>query len=645
MPLIPIYKWTKGLSNKDFFVFDLFIILLTPFISLFVRYDGLLDISYFLQPLITITFVFFIIKMVVFYYLGLYKRLWNAASIDDLIKLIFIGLVVAFLEIAVFIILRKFEFLKIYKLPFSIPFIESLFSMIFVSVIRLSPRLFERAYQRINEKENYDRVLVVGAGSAGINVIQEMQRNAKLKMLPTGFIDDDIQKKNLKVIGVPILGTRKDIPAIVTNFHIQKIVIAIPSVAGKSLKEILYICKGTSAEVLTIPSLFDIIDGRIGFEKLRKVQIDDLLRREPIKTDIKAIFDSIKNRVVLVTGAGGSIGSEICRQVIRANPSKLILLGHGENSIFEVEEELKYFKTYNEISEVHSVICDIRFKDRLDSIFSQYHPDIIFHAAAHKHVPLMEMNPQEAITNNVFGTQNLVEMSIKYNVSRFIMISTDKAVNPTNIMGATKRICEMIVLDAAKKYNASFSVVRFGNVLGSRGSVTHTFNNQIKLGGPVTVTHPQILRFFMTIPESVQLVLQAFILGKGGEIFLFDMGEPHLISELAKDMIKLSGLELDKDIKIIYTGLRPGEKLFEEMFIAGESYDNTQHEKIFIARNASKMVINDFNNLLPQLYKASLCNDRKQILDAIKSIVEEYKENGYIDQLELKKLDSVKGLS
>nr|HPN37619.1 nucleoside-diphosphate sugar epimerase/dehydratase [Melioribacteraceae bacterium] len=365
----------------------------------------------------------------------------------------------------------------------------------------------------------------------------------------------------------------------------------------------------------------------------RKIQIEDLLRREPIKTDVQTIVNSIKNKVVLITGAGGSIGSEICRQVIRANPSNLILLGHGENSIFEIEEELKYLKSYNEITQINSVICDIRSLDRLEKVFEQYKPDIIFHAAAHKHVPLMELNPQEAITNNVFGTLNCINLAVKYNTGRFIMISTDKAVNPTNIMGATKRICEMIVLDAARRYNKAFSVVRFGNVLGSRGSVVNTFSKQIQRGGPITVTHPKIIRYFMTIPEAVQLVLQAFILGKGSEVFVFDMGEPHLIDDLAKDMIKLSGLVVGKDIEIKYTGLRPGEKLFEELFNEGEVYNNTQHKKIFIAQNASSIVLEDLKEKLLVLEKVINADNRQEISDVVKLIVKEYDENGYINQL------------
>lgn len=642
MPLLPIYKWTKGLKNRDFFFIDLIIVLLSPVLSLLIRFDGTVKFDKYQTPLLVIIIVFSVTKLVIFYLLGLYRRLWHSASIDDLAKLIFIGFNAIIIQTFVFGLLKNFPIFDTHILPSSLPLIDGLITIILVSSTRFSIRFFERANQMINDKDHFSRVLVVGAGHAGISLVQEMQRSLKLKMLPVGFVDDDNDKLNMKVRSLPILGNRNSIPEVVYNFNIQKIVIAIPSAKGKEIKQILKICEKTSAEVLTIPGLFDIIDGRVSIEKFRKIQIEDLLRREPIKTDTMAITNSIKNKTVLITGAGGSIGSEICRQVIRANPAKLILLGHGENSIFEIQKELKYFKTYNEITEVYSVICDIRSKDRLDNIFKEYLPDIVFHAAAHKHVPLMELNPQEAITNNVHGTQNCIDMAIKYNIKRFIMISTDKAVNPTNIMGASKRICEMIVLDAAKRYNKSFSVVRFGNVLGSRGSVVHTFSKQIQRGGPVTVTHPEILRFFMTIPEAVQLVLQAFILGKGGEIFVFDMGEPHSVAELAKDMIKLSGLEVGKDIEIKYSGLRPGEKLFEELFISGESYDNTLHEKIFIARNASKMIVEELQVLLPELYKAASYKNKKPIIEAIKNIVEEYDENGHINQLTINKLNAIK---
>ncbi len=633
MALRPIYKLTKGLKNRDFFILDFLILLLTPWLSLFIRYDGRINLPGYEYPLIITTALFLVTKLSIFYYLGLYKRLWHAASIDDLAKLIFIGFNSIILQIIVFWIFRHIEPLKVYMIPRSIPFIDGLLSIILVSALRFSIRFFERAYQIVNEDHNFKRIIIVGAGHAGLAVLQEIQHNSKLEMHPIGFIDDDKNKLKLKVRGIPVLGNRNDIPEIVSYHQIEQIVIAIPSVSGKAIKDILEICNNTGAEILTIPSLLDIIDGRISIKKMRKIQIEDLLRREPIQTDIQTIFNSIKSKVVLITGAGGSIGSEICRQVIRANPSNLILLGHGENSIFEIEEELKYLKTYNEITQIHSVICDIRSLDRLEKVFSEFNPDIVFHAAAHKHVPLMELNPQEAITNNVFGTLNCINMSVKYNTERFIMISTDKAVNPTNIMGATKRICEMIVLDAAKRYNKSFSVVRFGNVLGSRGSVVNTFSKQIQRGGPITVTHPKIIRYFMTIPEAVQLVLQAFILGKGGEIFVFDMGEPHLIDDLAKDMIKLSGLVPGKDIEIKYSGLRPGEKLFEELFNKGEVYNNTQHKKIYIAQNASSIVVEDLNEKLTQLSKVTNINDKKDITNLIKIIVKEYDESGYLNQL------------
>jgi FlaA1/EpsC-like NDP-sugar epimerase len=377
----------------------------------------------------------------------------------------------------------------------------------------------------------------------------------------------------------------------------------MPTASGKTIRELLAICEEAEVPAKTMPGLYELLGGQVSVNQLRNVDIEDLLRREPVYTDIAAVQDLLAGRCVLVTGGGGSIGSELCRQILRCRPAKLIIVGHGENSVFEIQQELQ--RAAGQVGKETSrqgdkgdgrqgdtgegrqvivpVIADVRFAERLHSIFQQHQPQVVFHAAAHKHVPLMEENPSEAITNNVLGTRNLLEAALASGVERFVLISTDKAVNPTSIMGASKRLAELLVLDAARRSGRAYGAVRFGNVLGSRGSVVLTFKQQIAAGGPITVTHPEITRFFMTIPEAVQLVLQAAVLGHGGETFVLDMGEPVRIVDLARDLIDLSGLEEGRDIDIVYTGLRPGEKLYEELFVIGEQNQRTTHVKIFIA--------------------------------------------------------------
>ena len=387
-----------------------------------------------------------------------------------------------------------------------------------------------------------------------------------------------------------------------------------------------------SLQTSTLPGIHEILNGRISLGKVRDVQIEDLLRREPIRMDTDKISELIRGQRVMVTGAGGSIGSELCRQLLQLNPAEILLLGHGENSVFTIQQELekrlkslKIENGWSTLPKISAYIADIRFLPRLEHAFDQFRPHIIFHAAAHKHVPMMEFNVPEAVTNNVQGTNNLVTLALKYQVGRFVMISTDKAVNPTNIMGASKRVAEMLVLQAARHSGLPYEVVRFGNVLGSRGSVVPTFKRQIEEGGPVTVTHPEICRYFMTIPEAVQLVLQAATMGKGGEVFMLDMGKPVKIVDLAKELIRLSGYELGKTMQITFTGLRPGEKLFEELFISGEQYDKTQHEKLFIVTNASGFIPENLSAIVTSLYRAALDNNSAEIIGLLEQIVPGFK--------------------
>jgi len=595
-----------------------------PLFALAVRLDLDLQFGKYFPTLLYATLLFILIKIFILYIFGFYKRLWQAASIDDLLKLLVIGTNALMLQFAAFLILRKIDVFDFSVLPLSIPLIDGVFSLAHLALSRLSIRMFKRAGEKLSQNMGGERVLIVGAGQAGIMIANEIEQSEHLNQLIVGFVDDDIEKIGMRIRGNTVLGSREDIPSIIENYNVQKVIIAMPSASGKIVREIINICSAFDVEILTAPGLYEIIDGKIDYDRLRKVQIEDLLRRDPIKTDLAGLKNIIYGKTVLITGGGGSIGSEVCRQIIRNNPRQLLILGHGENSVFEITNELiTNFPKYS----IYPIIADVSDRQRLRNIFDRYQIDFVFHAAAHKHVPLMEAHPYEAIKNNVLGTKNLVETAVEFNVEKLIMISTDKAVNPTNVMGASKRTAEMIVINAAKKYNKRFSVVRFGNVLGSRGSVIRTFKKQIENGGPLTVTHPEITRFFMTIPEAVQLVLQAFMLGNCGEVFVLDMGKPVKIIDLAEDIIRLSGLKLHEDIDIVFSGLRPGEKLYEELFIQGETYIKTVNEKIFISENVSRFITPGFEEKLDSLLNL-IQGDRKNnsvYRDLLKSIVPEFK--------------------
>lgn len=426
-------------------------------------------------------------------------------------------------------------------------------------------------------------VLVVGAGDAGAMLIREAQQQPALGLHIVGLIDDDKTKLNLQIGGVSVLGGREQIPGIVRRWRVEQIIIAMPSVDPDIVREIMDICADTGVRLKTLPPLEEMISGRVRVQDVRDVRIEDLLRRDPVATDLSAISGYLHGRSVLVTGAGGSIGSELCRQVAGFAPKCLILLEHSENSMFDIEGELRH--DYPDVT-VETIVADVRDRAKMDRILGRYRPDVVYHAAAHKHVPLMEANPDEAVANNVLGTRNVAEAASRHGAERFVMVSTDKAVNPGNVMGATKRMAELVVQamqavgDKGEGPATRFVSVRFGNVLASRGSVIPIFQKQIERGGPVTVTHPDMTRYFMTIPEAVQLILQAAAIGQGGEVFVLDMGEPVRIVDLAYDLVRLSGLEPGRDIEIVFTGVRPGEKLFEELVNDGETVVDTTHEKI-----------------------------------------------------------------
>jgi FlaA1/EpsC-like NDP-sugar epimerase len=463
------------------------------------------------------------------------------------------------------------------------------------------------------------KVLIVGAGDAAALLIREIKKHKELNYNIIGLVDDDKLKIGKNINGFKVLGQTKNIVSICREKEIEEIILALPSASLETQKKILSICKQTKCKLKTVPGIYEILDDKVNISKIRDVNIEDLLGREPIKLDIEGISKYIKNKIVLVTGGGGSIGSELCRQISRFKPKELIILDIYENNAYDLQMELKHL--YPQLN-MRVVIASIREFDRINEVFEQYKPNVVFHAAAHKHVPLMEDNPKEVIKNNILGTYNVAKSSDSHNVEKFVLISTDKAVNPTNIMGASKRFCEIIIQSLDKKSKTEYVAVRFGNVLGSNGSVIPLFKKQIAHGGPVTVTDPEITRFFMTIPEAAQLVIQAASMAKGGEIFVLDMGEPVKIADLAKDLIILSGFQPEVDIKIEYTGLRPGEKLYEELLMDEVALTSTNYKKIFVEKPMEYDI--DFLESSIKEFKDVIQKSEKDIFDLMEEKVSTY---------------------
>lgn len=507
--------------------------------------------------------------------------------------------------------------------PLNVSVIGVIITMCFVLGIRILYRVYRRVLLYIPYKYSSDqkRVLIVGAGSAGSMIINEMLSRRELKHNPVALIDDDKYKKGKRISGVKVVGNRNNIPRIVEEKEIDLILIAIPTLDNKNKKEIIDICKTTGCKMKIIPGMYEIITGKARVSNFKDVELEDLLGRETVVLDNKGISNYITDKVIIVTGGGGSIGSELCRQIAQFNPKQLIIFDIYENNAYDIQNELKY--KYPNLDLI-TLIGSIRDENRLDEVFKKYKIDVVFHAAAHKHVPLMEDSPKEAIKNNVFGTYSLALIADKYKVKKFVLISTDKAVNPTNIMGATKRLCEMIIQAFNKSSDTEYVAVRFGNVLGSNGSVIPLFKRQIRAGGPLTVTHKDITRYFMLIPEAAQLVLQAAAFANGGEIFVLDMGKPVRIYDLACDLIRLSGYEPNKDIKIEITGLRPGEKLYEELLMDEEGLKKTTHNKIYIGKPTFES-IESLEKKLEQL--KILLNESKtdKIRNKMEEIVPTYK--------------------
>jgi FlaA1/EpsC-like NDP-sugar epimerase len=611
----------RSLRNRYVLLIDVVLVGLAPFIAYALRFEG-----WTWEPAHRTTAIVFALSalplsLAVFYAFGLYRRLWRYASIAEL-ELIFAGGATAgaINTLLGASLLPQFGFTP-QRVPLSVLFMTSLLTFMIIGVPRLLMRISGWRSVRRRAK-SARRVLVAGAGGAGEAVVRELRANPELEMEPVGFVDDDVSKHGMRLSSLPILGSLNMLPRFARELNVTDILIAMPRAPGHVVREVVRAAFDAGVRTQIVPGLYEILSERVSVTAIREVQIEDLLRRDVIQTDLSRVQRLAGRRTVLVTGAGGSIGSELCRQLSALHPARLLVMGHGENPIFDITEELSRMGVE---CQVVPIIADVRDVRRVDAIFAEHRPFAVFHAAAHKHVPLMEGNVIEAVTNNVLGTKNLVESAGRHGTEHFVLISTDKAVRPTNVMGATKRVAEFVVHNAALRYNRNFVSVRFGNVLGSQGSVVPTFTRQIKAGGPITVTHPEMRRYFMTIPEAVQLVLQAGALGSGGELFMLDMGEPIRIFDLARDMIRLSGLQEGTDITIEFTGIRPGEKLYEEMFFSHEVAEPTDHPKILRARNGIEAYCGD-EQIAQLVEMAATGADERSLRTTLRRLVPDFVE-------------------
>lgn len=567
----------KLFIRKVFFLTaDVVLVNIAIYIALLLRFDGVIPekfINIYTSTLIYMT----IIKIISYYLFGLYRSLWKYASIDELIQIFY-----ATATEAIFCYLLG-ELIQS-RLPRTVYAMAWLITLLLVGGIRLSYRVLRRMRNKYAHDtiEGIDdkRVMIIGGGQACSTIIKQMNENRNMHLNPILIVDDDESKQNSSIHGVRVRGKVKDIISLAEKYNIDEIIIALPSSSKSEIADIIKVCKATKCRLKKLPGVHELLNEDISIKQIREVRIEDLLDREEVQLNVDEISGYVNNEIILVTGGGGSIGSELCRQIARFNPKELLIFDINENNAYHIFNELK--SQYNNILSIRVIIGSIRDKVRLDYIFKNYRPSVVFHAAAHKHVPIMEENPTEAVKNNIIGTLNTVQCADQYGVKRFVLISSDKAVNPTNVMGATKRLAELLIKAVNKQSNTVFAAVRFGNVLGSNGSVIPLFQEQIARGGPVTVTHREITRYFMTIPEAAQLVIQAGSMAKSGEIFLLNMGESVKIVDLAKYLIELSGLIPDVDIKIEYIGLRPGEKLKEELYLEEEKVTVTSHNNILI---------------------------------------------------------------
>ena len=606
-------KPSQPIRNRFLLAGDLLLIVTSVLASFALRLDLGPTFVYFMPQAWLMIGLALLVKPTVYYFFGLYRRYWAYASVREL-RLIAVATVAAEVVVALMLMLAILTSLLPATFPRSVIFIDWLFSLFSVGGLRLTVRLIAEAgqvSQKSDGRGGMRRVVIVGAGDAGVLVVREMQRNPQLHMVPAAFVDDDPEKLRKDIHGVRVVGTLRDLSTVIDRARAREVVIAIPSAPGEVVRIVTQICRRKGIPFRTMPGFYELIGGKVNVSRLRDVDISDLLRRQPARIDDEVVGRTLTGKRVLVTGAGGSIGLELCRQVARWMPAQLILLGHGENSIFEALLELG--ENFPELPML-PVIADVRDEERITQVFERFQPEVVFHAAAHKHVPLMELNVPEAVTNNVLGTRRVVEAALASGTSRLVLISTDKAVQPSSIMGATKAMAELIVRDAAQRGRLPYVSVRFGNVLGSRGSIVPLFKRQIARGGPVTITHPEMKRYFMTIPDAVHLVLQAAGLGSGGEVFVLRMGEQVPIVDLAEDLIRLSGFEPGKEIEIQFTGIRPGEKLEEALWDEGMQYATTTHPDVVRVEDTQPLANEALASTLAEMERLARAGDSPALL-------------------------------
>ncbi|UQZ84344.1 UDP-N-acetyl-alpha-D-glucosamine C6 dehydratase [Paenibacillus konkukensis] len=588
-------------------IIDILIIWMSILTSYYIRFDGQIPPASWHQAFLYLS-VSTVICILSMRFFRLYNRVWQYASVGEMVtifKAVTVGTILSYAVVYIF---------TMHRVPYSILLRNYETMLLFVGGSRFTWRVVR---DRITKPVNHHKkALIIGAGDCGVLIAKEMINTSDAVLYPVAFIDDDANKQNQRIYNLPVVGTRENIAEVAEQMNIDEIIIAIPSLNRQETSKIIDICKQTKAKMKIIPKINSLIDGSVTVKEIRDVEVEDLLGRDPISVDLDGIANYVERKTILVTGAGGSIGSELCRQIAPFHPKQLLLLGHGENSIYLIEMEMR--RSFPDLH-IETIIADIQDRERINEVFAKYRPEVVFHAAAHKHVPLMERNPAEAVKNNVFGTKNVAEAADRYSCERFVLISSDKAVNPTSIMGTTKRIAEMVIQSLDKTSKTKFVAVRFGNVLGSRGSVIPYFKEQIARGGPVTVTHKDMIRYFMTIPEAVQLVIQAGAFAQGGEIFILDMGQPVRIVQLAEDLIRLSGFIPYEEINIEFTGIRPGEKLYEELLTSEEGLTSTKHDRIFVGKPT---IINKSElEMEIKALERVLLEDRSQIEDELKHIV------------------------
>ena len=604
-----------NIRNRFVLLVDLFLIAASIIGSFALRFELGPAFFYYLPTAYWMVGVALLVKPLMYYFFGLYRRVWVYASVQEL-KVIAAAVTSA--SVVTALITISLFTLGIFRgLPRSTFVIDWLLSLILVGGLRFIIRIVAENNSSAGHAGKgtlAKQALIIGAGDAGAMVVRELQKNPQLNLVPAGFLDDNQAKLHQEIHGVRVLGTIEDLSHTLDRHRVHEVIIAIPSAPGKVVRKVADVCRLKSIPFRTMPGIYELLGGKVSISRLREVDITDLLRRQPTQMKDDLAGPVLSGRTALVTGAGGSIGRELCRQIARWGPAELIMLGHGENSIFESLMEIH--ESFPSLP-LKPIIADIRDLERIRHILQREQPEVVFHAAAHKHVPMMELNVDEAVTNNVLGTRNVVDASEEFGVGQLVMISTDKAIRPVNVMGATKRMAEMIVLDAALRTGRPYSVVRFGNVLGSRGSVVPLFKRQIARGGPVTVTHPDMKRYFMTIPEAVYLVLQTAGMGKGGETFVLNMGQQVRILDLAEDLIRLSGLEPGRDIEIVFTGIRPGEKLAEDLWEEGHEFTPTIHPEIFRLENQCNLTGSELRSLTDELIGLAKMDAVHRIIDLL----------------------------